>query len=588
MNGKKHLYIILILLVVLALSGLFFYLYTTNLFISSVKARGRADIRQLTVLLEDDSVTAQATVKQQAALMDAQIIIINSDSYLIADSRKSNSGIAGKYIDADISEAKKHGQTLSSRRDHRGGFFIVTVAEKQTVSNQNIVISVIYRIRETGQFFWVLLLFLLILSIIVVVLVLAYARLSILQYRKPLSEFLKFTESSGGGMNKISVESGNPEFSLLVEQFNNLVDRYNHLIISDNKKNSRINTMLAHLKTGMLMVDAENSIIMVNHAAEAMLSLNKVRLFKIRDKKQYRNQTLEVILKECLQVNQTHESALLSVKTPEDVLLEVSIDAVYSKYEPNEHSGSLVILQDVTEIRRLERLKDDFVSNVSHELKTPLTIIIGFVETLKSWGNLDSEDRNTALNIIDVESQRLKKLINELLLLSKINGEMGEIRKKLFDPADILGVLVQSLEPRALEKGIHTELDVSDVLEPFYSVPGWFRQIIMNLYDNALKYSSQDSKVVISLYDMESGTDAKNLVIEVRDTGMGIPPGDLEKIFDRFYRGEKRKNRNISGSGLGLTIAQHMAEELKGSIEVESEKGKGSCFRVVLPRLKEN
>ncbi|MBF9016827.1 MULTISPECIES: HAMP domain-containing sensor histidine kinase [unclassified Oceanispirochaeta] len=588
MNGKKHLYIILILLIVLALSGLFFYLYTTNLFISSVKARGRADIRQLAVLLEDDSVTAQRTVKQQAALMDAQIIIINSDSYLMADSRKSNSAIAGKYIDADISEAKKHGQTLSSRRDHRAGFYIITVAEKLTVSNREIVISVIYRIRETGQFFWVLLLFLLILSVIVVVLVLAYARLSVLQYRKPLSEFLKFTQSSGGGMNKISVESETPEFLLLAEQFNNLVDRYNHLIISDNKKNSRINTMLAHLKTGMLMVDAENSIIMVNHAAEMILSLNKVHLFKIRDKEQDRNQTLEVILKECLDVNQTYESTSLSVKTPEDILLEVSIDAVFSKYEPNEHSGSLVILQDVTEIRRLERLKDDFVSNVSHELKTPLTIIIGFVETLKSWGNLDSEDRNTALNIIDIESQRLKKLINELLLLSQINGEMGEIRKKLFDPADILGELVQSLEPRALEKSIHTELDVSDALEPFYSVPGWFRQIIMNLYDNALKYSSQNSKVVISLYDMESGNDPKYLVIEVRDTGMGIPPGDLEKIFERFYRGEKRKNRNISGSGLGLTIAQHMAEELKGFIEVESEKGKGSCFRVILPRLKEN
>jgi two-component system, OmpR family, phosphate regulon sensor histidine kinase PhoR len=588
MNGNKNLYIILILLLVLALSGLFFYLYTTDLFITSVEARGRADIRQLSVSLADDSLTAQQVVKQQAPLIDAVIIIIDADSYLVADSRKRSSAIVGKYIDADVSEAKKQGHILSTRRDTRAGLFIITVAERLTVSNRDIVISVIYRIRETGQFFWILVMFILSLSIILLVLILAYSRLSVLQYRKPLSEFLKFTESSGGGLNKIYVESEHPEFLLLAEQFNNLVDRYNHLIISDNRKYSRINTLLAHLKTGMLMVNTENSIVMVNQAAENMLNLNKVRLFKIRDKEHYHNETLEIILKECSTVNKTYDSVLLSVKTPDENLLEVSIDAVFSKYEPNEHSGSLVILQDVTEMRRLERLKDDFVANVSHELKTPLTIINGFVETLKSWENIDTEDRNTALNIIDIESQRLKKLINELLQLSQITGEMGEVRRKRIDPGKVLRELVQSLGVKASEKEIETELNIKKDLEIFSSVPGWFRQIIMNIYDNALKYSPPGSKVYIRLFDKVSDRAEKDLVLEIRDSGMGIPPGDIEKIFERFYRGEKRKNRNISGSGLGLTIAKHMAEELKGSIEAESELGKGSCFRLVLPRLKEN
>lgn len=587
MNKQKHYALILVFLAVLGLSGLVFYLYITNLFISSVETRGRADIRQMSTLLEENHPPWQTVVIRQSNLMAADIIIIDRDSNLLADSRKGRSELKGQYIDADVSEAKKKGHTLSLRRDRRAAGFLVTVAERVTLSGGDVVISVIYGCREIGLLFRALLLFLVILGVVMLTLIFAYARISVLRYRDPLKEFLRLTESNRGGMNRISPSSDNPEFLLLAEQFNSLVDRYNHLILSDNKKYSRINTMLAHLKTGMLMVDTDDRIVMVNDAAERMLDLNKVRLFKIREKERYDNEILDLILDKCRIVNRSHESQLLSVETPDKLLLELTIDAVFSKYGQNEHSGTLVILQDVTEIRRLEGLKDDFVANVSHELKTPLTIINGFVETLKSWDNLEAEDRDTALNIIDIESQRLKKLINELLQLSRIGGEMGAVRRKSVDPAAILLDVVRSMENQSLEKEIRTDCEIDENLRGFYTVSGWFRQIIINLYSNALKYSSRGGEVRLSLFDEVSDEGEANLVLKVLDRGMGISPGDLEKVFDRFYRGEKRKNRNISGSGLGLTIARHMAEELGGSINVTSEEGEGSCFTVRLPRVRE-
>jgi len=278
-------------------------------------------------------------------------------------------------------------------------------------------------------------------------------------------------------------------------------------------------------------------------------------------------------------VNREKVNTSLSLTTPEGVILDISVEAVYNKYEPYEHTGALVILRDVTDMRRLEKLKDDFVANVSHELRTPLTLINGFVETLKSWEVLSTEDRNTALNIIELETERLKKLINELLLLSRIEGGMSAASKNPIDAAGIVREVVAALEPFKEEKQITTEVDIREPVAPLSGVVSWFRQIVFNLYDNAVKYTPDGGGIRIGLRDGE-----QSLILTVSDTGIGIPAGEREKIFDRFYRIEKYRNRKISGSGLGLTITKHMVEEFGGAIDVVSEEGAGSTFRVIFPR----
>lgn len=363
-----------------------------------------------------------------------------------------------------------------------------------------------------------------------------------------------------------------------MENFNSLVDRYNHLIESDNKKYSRINTLLSNLKTGILMVDTQNVITLVNPMAEALLNLNKLKLFKVRSDKTYRNEILGQILKETERSNAEKETRSLTITTPGGQILDITVEAMVNKYHPHEHSGALVILRDVTEMRRLERLKDEFVSNVSHELRTPLTVISGFVETLKSWELLNGEDRTTALNIIDVETERLKKLISELLHLSRIEGEMGHGVKRTIHATATVREVVSVLNPLGERKGITTEVIITEPLAPLHGMEGWFRQIVYNIYDNAIKYTPPEGSIRISLTD-EGGS----LVLAVSDTGIGIPQTERDRIFERFYRLDKSGNSKISGSGLGLTITKHMVEEFQGTIEVVSREGEGSTFRIRIP-----
>ncbi|MDA3957574.1 ATP-binding protein, partial [Oceanispirochaeta sp.] len=439
--------------------------------------------------------------------------------------------------------------------------------------------SVSYWIEEAGTLIVAFILFAIAAALLLTGLVFLIVSIEMRQYQVPIRKLLKLTaDAARGGISKINVDTSSTELAQLVENFNSLVDRYTTLTESDNKKYSRINTLLSNLKTGILMLDKDNAVTLVNPRAEDMLNLNKLSLFNVRNTSDSHNDNFEKILKISDSVNQKKESSHIILTTPGARILDVSVEAVYNKYKPYEHSGALVILRDVTEMRRLEQLKDDFVANVSHELRTPLTLINGFVETLKSWKILSDDDRQTALNIIEVETERLKKLINELLLLSRIEGDMTEATRSFIDAPGIIRDVVKALEPLRIEKDISLELDLQETEASYSGVISWYRQIVFNLYHNALKYSPEAGHIHMSLKE-EKGF----LVLTVSDDGVGIPVEEQEKIFDRFYRVEKYQNRKISGSGLGLTITKHMVVEFGGTIDLHSEEGRGSSFNVRIP-----
>jgi two-component system phosphate regulon sensor histidine kinase PhoR len=277
------------------------------------------------------------------------------------------------------------------------------------------------------------------------------------------------------------------------------------------------------------------------------------------------------------------QNSRYSTTTPEGEILDITMEVTRSKYKPHDISGVLVLLRDVTEMRRMEKLKDEFVANVSHELRTPLTVISGFVETLKGWEALTANDRHTALNIIEVETERLKKLISEILLLSRIEGEMSHARKRLIPLAESVNQSAAALQPLADKKHITLKREIADPLEPLYGIAGWFRQIVYNLLDNAIKYTPPGGTVTVRL-----NTDRNRLCLEVEDTGPGIPREDRERIFERFYRREKSRQRKIAGSGIGLTITRHMVTEFGGTLELADSHPQGSLFRVYLPYRQES
>jgi len=588
MNKRFHLTLIILLSLVFIIFSLMFFLFTIDTVISQTRVRGISDIRQIVMELEqafrqpgnERKKAYQSVAEEQSERIPAHIIIVDTESYLLADSLMKKEDINGRYINADIADAKEHGRAGSTFRSPGTPGLFITIAKTHSFPKETVVIYLVYSIPEFQGLYTAFTAFgigLLVFFAALIALIVSYIYRG---YQKPIRKLIQHTSAAvHGGFSKISIDPGNQELSQLVVNFNSLVDRYNGLVKSDNWKYSRINTLLSNLSTGIIMVNLNNEIIMVNPMAEELLNLNKLNLFNVRRNREEPDKTLKEILHTTREVNRSQKSTSFSLTNSDNQILEIHADSIKSKYRPYEPSGALVILRDVTEIRRMEKLKDEFVSNVSHELRTPLTVISGFVETLKSWETLSVDDRTTALNIVDIETERLKKLISELLHLSKIEGRMGSEKSEHFNPADIIREVAAVLTPLGEKKEITTEITLPELESTLSGVSGWYRQIVYNLYDNAIKYTAPGGSVQISISDEQ-----KTHTLEVRDNGSGIPGKDIDNIFDRFFRADHPGKKKVPGSGLGLTITKYIVEEFSGTITVQSIENKGSVFTVRIPQ----
>jgi two-component system phosphate regulon sensor histidine kinase PhoR len=241
-------------------------------------------------------------------------------------------------------------------------------------------------------------------------------------------------------------------------------------------------------------------------------------------------------------------------------------------------TGAVMVLHDITEIRRLERARRDFVANVSHEFRTPLTAIRGFAETLLEGALEDAVNRGRFIEIIHDHAQRLTRLTDDLLRLAQI--EAGQLLLE-FRPVTVDAIVepcVETTRAKTRQKELLLAVDLEDGLPPVRGDVRSLQGVLQELLDNAIRYSSPGGLITIKtvLKDFE-------VVISVSDTGIGIPKADQERIFERFYRSDPARSRESGGTGLGLSIAKHLIEAHGGRIKVESEVGKGSTFFIFLP-----
>jgi two-component system, OmpR family, phosphate regulon sensor histidine kinase PhoR len=240
--------------------------------------------------------------------------------------------------------------------------------------------------------------------------------------------------------------------------------------------------------------------------------------------------------------------------------------------------GALLVLHDITRLRRLEQMRRDFVANVSHELRTPLASIRGFAETLSEGAVDDKENRLDFLKTIQEHAGRLTKLVDDLLDLSAIESGHRAPRLSSVDLAAALAESARAFAPLAAERGVKLETASADGLPRVSADPDQLRQILANLLDNALKYTEPGGLVELSSERWKGGAR-----VTVRDTGVGIPEADLPRVFERFYRVDKARAREAGGTGLGLSIVKHLVEAHGGEVSVESRQPGGACFRFTLP-----
>lgn len=242
------------------------------------------------------------------------------------------------------------------------------------------------------------------------------------------------------------------------------------------------------------------------------------------------------------------------------------------------HRGALVILHDITGLERLERIRRDFVANVSHELRTPLTAIRGYAETLLAGALADTDNNRRFIEIIQAHAIRLNNIASDLLTLSDLESGRRDVEPGPISVEEAVNTALLTVEPEARIRGVHLVRGlVRDALITGHSLR--LEQALVNLLDNAVKFNKPGGEARI-----DSGTTPDGRVyISVSDTGSGMPSDDLPRIFERFYRVDRARSREVGGTGLGLSIVKHVVERMDGAIKVESRLGKGSTFTIILP-----
>jgi two-component system, OmpR family, phosphate regulon sensor histidine kinase PhoR len=243
-----------------------------------------------------------------------------------------------------------------------------------------------------------------------------------------------------------------------------------------------------------------------------------------------------------------------------------------------ETNGAVIVLHDITDLRKLERVRRDFVANVSHEFRTPLTAIQGFAETLLAGAMNDPQNRERFLDIIVEHSRRLARLTEDLLMLSKMDADRLELEMRRIPVGPFVESCIETSMPRALEKDLKLLVNLADRVPDIAGDRRRLTEVLQNLLDNAIQYTPAGGQIMVS-----AGPRSGEVVFTVSDTGIGIPQADQPRIFERFYRVDVARSREVGGTGLGLSIAKHLVETHGGRIWVESEVGRGSQFHFSLP-----
>lgn len=348
-------------------------------------------------------------------------------------------------------------------------------------------------------------------------------------------------------------------------------------IIHDNE--DLMQSVLANMTGGILMVDTSGNIALINREAERILYLRSDQVLGKSYQELKRNYEFLKFVEEGI----TRKEFLREERnlySPEQRV--VQFDGVPMFEDDGSYRGMLFLLQDVTDIRRLEVMRSEFVANVSHELKTPIAAVKGFAETLLAGGVKDEDTKRSFLQIILDEGERLNRLIGDILELSKIESKRVPLEYAPVHLKELFDSIFEMLDPAARKKSI---VLIQGVPEHLF-IEGdedRLRQIFMNLLSNAINYTLEGGRVKVEAEVLGDGDEEEKVRITVTDTGIGIPKKDLPRIFERFYRVDKARSRSSGGTGLGLSIVKHLTELHRGTIRVESKVGEGSSFIVELP-----
>ncbi|CEQ24318.1 two-component sensor histidine kinase [[Clostridium] sordellii] len=415
--------------------------------------------------------------------------------------------------------------------------------------------------------------FIVLISIIVSIISIRYA----INLRNYLKEFIAVSKkiSNKEFHSKINI-SAKGELGQLVDNFNYMIDTIDTTIQEVEYKNLQLKSIVKSISHGILAIDINGNVLLINKEAKNIIKASYVDPIEgkninnvIKDDK---------ILNEISRFIGSKKTKMKQITNDEEIVYNIKLDPIYLQSSKNVIIGSIINIENVTERVRLENMRSDFVANVTHELKTPLTSISGFVETLRINENIDHKTRDRFLGIIENESDRLKRLIDDILLLSFIENK-DTISYEKIDISNLFKEIYELTINYAKSKNIELRYKIENEDIVINSNRDYIKQIFLNLIDNAIKYTPDGGFVETSVYQND-----ENIFINIKDNGIGISKEDTSRVFERFYRVDKARSRDVGGTGLGLAIVKHIVKSLNGTIDIKSELNVGTEFIVSIPK----
>jgi two-component system phosphate regulon sensor histidine kinase PhoR len=395
---------------------------------------------------------------------------------------------------------------------------------------------------------------------------------------QPLNEMTGVVEKFAGGLFNWRVHLGTrrDELGRLGNELNRMAQAEGEKVNRLAKNLAETEALLGGMEEGVLILDLNGRIKNINRSMEVILPQTYPTDVGKHYLEVFRDPELNDLIQATLADKKGYRRSLTPLGQPGRTF---QVQSSLVQYAENGAEGVIVVFHDVTDLKRLERIRQDFVANVSHELRTPLTAIKGYVEALRDGGLQDPVQAEQFLRVIQRHSERMDKIVSDLLLLSEMESPDRVLQKESLILPEVIQAAVDSLQAMADGKGQTIHFHPSEGIPPVPADSQKIQQVMINLLNNAISYTQEGGSITVEVRPIQGRVE-----ITVADNGIGIPPEDLSRIFERFYRVDKGRSRELGGTGLGLSIVKHIVEAHGGHVRVESKPGKGSRFTFFLPR----
>lgn len=511
--------------------------------------------------------------------LDLRISIARSDGTMIYDSglEDSSSSVDHKMLIRDILTNEEETQT--HRKSVNSGYDLLYVWKDipSEVSEEEgiLVLSTkIYALKKIYNQIWIILGISLGLALVVIILL--GTRITS-RYTKPIESATRVAiELAKGNYRARTYENHLDETGMLSTSINVLARNLQEMVKAQEMHQDRLGTLVENMGSGLVLIDSRGYIVLINRAYK--------EIFRV-DPSEFLYKRYHEAMNELDVVQLVEEIFMTEQKIRRQIHLTMGIERKHFEVygapiigTNDEWKGILLVFHDISELKKLEQMRKDFVANVSHELKTPITSIKGFSETLLDGAMHNEQALTQFLSIILKESERLQSLIQDLLDLSKIEQQGFQLNIGDVDVSGMLEDIKLLMDGKAEDKQVTLVVETPTNL----FIKGdthRLKQVFLNLVSNALTYTPPEGKVVVAANDL-----GENIEVVVSDSGIGMEKEELSRIFERFYRVDKARSRNSGGTGLGLAIVKHLVEAHKGKIEVKSTVGTGTTFTVTFPK----